>query len=667
MPNFIDMFAGAGGFSEGFLQANENGKVFDFLLASDINPACEVTHKMRYNQQLGLDTEFLTKDITAPDFIEELCYRIEKQFGNKSIDVLTGGPPCQSFSLAGERRKNDKKDDLFSYYLKVISALKPKYFIMENVAGILTKDKGRIKQRILSEIHNIVDYEALSLFCNACDGMPELQKNIEFYLAVRILKVYLSFEKEQKERRDNYLSVVSITDKLSLSKKEHQFLKESLILHKNNIPNLALNALCNELSEQFVGAYRNNKDVPEDERNVLRQALSLLASQHTLNDIKHSVKQVINNSQLKRSVYKSDFDAITEYLDNDNIIDVAIQQCDKLTAITKNSMALAAVDKIRLALGMFSEGIVPVVQRIINIVAQEHPNDAEIMIAIADKLALYRINKPLTLLASDYGVPQNRTRVVFIGCRNDQPLITEIPPTVVDNKVSVAEAIGDLNYIKIGTHPLDYDEDFYNTFSDTQYGSIKRTVDGRIEEYAGNDKTQSYADWSRKGRLDVRRFPSLAKHLSGYTSANSIEEYNPNNIQYAVLHNHETSKHNQEVQARYALIRKYGDYNKAKQEEPDNPLLSTNKRNYSCLKPDLPSTTIMTIGDDYAHYDANRSLTVREMARLQSFDDSFVFQGKRTTGGDRRKFETPQFTQVGNAVPPLMARAIASVILKNIK
>ena len=54
------------------------------------------------------------------------------------------------------------------------------------------------------------------------------------------------------------------------------------------------------------------------------------------------------------------------------------------------------------------------------------------------------------------------------------------------------------------------------------------------------------------------------------------------------------------------------------------------------------------------------------MARLQSFDDDFVFQGKRTTGGNRRKVETPQFTQVGNAVPPLMARAIAEEILKNI-
>lgn len=54
------------------------------------------------------------------------------------------------------------------------------------------------------------------------------------------------------------------------------------------------------------------------------------------------------------------------------------------------------------------------------------------------------------------------------------------------------------------------------------------------------------------------------------------------------------------------------------------------------------------------------------MARLQSFDDSFVFQGKRTTGGEMRKFETPQYTMVGNAVPPLLARAIGNVILENI-
>ena len=158
MPTFIDLFAGAGGFSEGFLQAEFNDKYFEFLLASDINSTCELTHRMRYNEQLGLKTEFLTKDITDTDFIESLLEKIKNTFGNINIDVLTGGPPCQSFSLAGERKKNDKKDDLFTYYLKIIEVLKPKYFIMENVYGILTKDKGKIKERILEEIRNIEDY-----------------------------------------------------------------------------------------------------------------------------------------------------------------------------------------------------------------------------------------------------------------------------------------------------------------------------------------------------------------------------------------------------------------------------------------------------------------------------------------------------------------------------
>ena len=71
------------------------------------------------------------------------------------------------------------------------------------------------------------------------------------------------------------------------------------------------------------------------------------------------------------------------------------------------------------------------------------------------------------------------------------------------------------------------------------------------------------------------------------------------------------------------------------------------------------SPTIVTLPDDFIHPYFDRVLTVREMARIQSFDDSFEFLGKRTTGGDKRSQETPQFTQVGNAVPPLLARAVA--------
>ena len=121
------------------------------------------------------------------------------------------------------------------------------------------------------------------------------------------------------------------------------------------------------------------------------------------------------------------------------------------------------------------------------------------------------------------------------------------------------------------------------------------------------------------------------------------------------------------VRQRYKLMRECGDFDIAKEKYANEPSMKTDKRDYHCLHADEQSPTIMTLGDDFCHYAENRSLTVREMARLQSFDDDFVFQGKRTTGGGRRKFETPQYTQVGNAVPPLMARAIAEEILKNIK
>ena len=150
---FIDLFAGAGGISEGFLQAYTDDKYFDFVLASDINSNCELTHKVRYNRQLGLDTAFITEDIMSDDFLA----RLEKVIGDQDIDVVTGGPSCQSFSLSGRRRKFDKRDNLFIHYLKVIRKLRPKYFVMENVKGILTKDKGKFKTAVMNEIRSIID------------------------------------------------------------------------------------------------------------------------------------------------------------------------------------------------------------------------------------------------------------------------------------------------------------------------------------------------------------------------------------------------------------------------------------------------------------------------------------------------------------------------------
>ena len=86
--------------------------------------------------------------------------------------------------------------------------------------------------------------------------------------------------------------------------------------------------------------------------------------------------------------------------------------------------------------------------------------------------------------------------------------------------------------------------------------------------------------------------------------------------------------------------------------------LATRKHSQRALRADQPSPTVLSLPDDFVHYAEPRTLTVREMARIQSFPDSFVFHSKETTGAARRRFEVPQYTQVGNAVPPLLARAM---------
>ncbi|MDR6919588.1 DNA cytosine methyltransferase [Chryseobacterium sp. 2987] len=92
--------------------------------------------------------------------------------------------------------------------------------------------------------------------------------------------------------------------------------------------------------------------------------------------------------------------------------------------------------------------------------------------------------------------------------------------------------------------------------------------------------------------------------------------------------------------------------------------LETKKHTQKALIENMPAPAQLTIPDDICHYDFNnpRVLTVREMARIQSFPDWFVFKSKTTTGGDARKFEVPQYTQVGNAVPPLLAYELGNLI-----
>lgn len=125
------------------------------------------------------------------------------------------------------------------------------------------------------------------------------------------------------------------------------------------------------------------------------------------------------------------------------------------------------------------------------------------------------------------------------------------------------------------------------------------------------------------------------------------------------------ARHNEEISERFQQIidlsHAEGRLNTSISEEV-RAKFGLKKRALRVLDPDMPSPTITSMPDDLLHYSEPRTLTVRENARLQSFPDWFAFKGKYTTGGHLRRLEVPRFTQVANAVPPLVARAIGAFL-----
>ena len=209
----------------------------------------------------------------------------------------------------------------------------------------------------------------------------------------------------------------------------------------------------------------------------------------------------------------------------------------------------------------------------------------------------YSLNTGI-LNAADYGVPQNRRRAVIIGKRdgNAPPL-----PIKTEQRVTIWDAIGDLAYLESG--------------------------EGQEEQQYANLPASDYA-----------------KSLRG---------------DMCVLHNHVATKHSKLALERLALIPP----NCGKEVLPDEHLTKSIYSGTWCrmIKDDI-SVTITTRFDTpssgrFTHPYLNRAITVREAARIQSFPDSFVFTGTKSS----------QMKQVGNAVPPRLANAIATVIKKDME
>lgn len=610
---YIDLFAGAGGFSEGFMQAYTDDKYYDFRLASDINENCELTHRVRYNKMLGLDTVFLCQDITEDTFLPNLIQKLHGQ----EIDVITGGPSCQSFSLAGRRKKLDKRDDLFYHYLKVIKALRPKYFIMENVKGILTKDGGKIKERILREIRSIADDSKMGILLAFLDDNLKTEINNLLYDCL-YTKICMD-------------DINANMDKL-------------------------YGAYFNNLDQQLKNVTRHlpySVSKSDVSVNTVRHGLLLLSEKKQREDVRKQMIQLKTACHIDNDTFVDSYNAMIETISDEKILENVLDAVDKIIKMDGGCEDDAKVLKksLEILTSTFDECIDFIREHL-----KKKKDVLDVFERLMNEIRLYNIDKPLVLLSSDYGVPQNRERVVFIGCRNDQEVITEIPPTVKEeDKVKVYEAIWDLNMVGNGEAVTTYKAP--TLINEYEWTKCLRGVQGELDEHG-----HLFSEWSKTGRLNHRfTFDEQPFYVTSMSELNDRKKH-----QHMELFNHQTSCQNKKVRKRLQIIAKHKDYDAAKAELKEKGLESQ-KRNYVVLNPVGQSPTVCTMPDDFIHYSAYRPMTVREMARLQSFDDSFVFQGKRQTGGNSRQKEIPQYTLVGNAVPPLMARAIANTVLNRIK
>ncbi|WP_396193254.1 DNA cytosine methyltransferase [Flavobacterium sp.] len=228
---------------------------------------------------------------------------------------------------------------------------------------------------------------------------------------------------------------------------------------------------------------------------------------------------------------------------------------------------------------------------------------------------------------SEFGVPQKRTRFILVGIRKD-----------IANK----------------TNPITFFDSIRNErekFLINKGIGLTNSLEDAISDLLRTNETMSPDTHSFMAGLYNKPQSNYQKLLKGDYSE-------------TIPDSHRFAKHSASTVEKFEYILENAAKNKTLSDDIKERF-NLKKRTIIPLSGSTPTPTITTLPDDYIHYCEPRIFTVREYARIQSFNDWYEFKGKYTTGGMRRTQEVPRYSQIGNAIPPLFGEQ-AGLILNTI-
>jgi len=218
--NFISLFTGAGGLDIGFKEAGHN-----CLLASDIMKEAELTYSYNYPS-----VPFFREDIRQIPLD-----KFKKVIGDKEVDVIIGGPPCQGFSNMGNKNSSDPRNYLFENYVSLVNTFKPKCFLFENVKGLLTMFEGRFFENIVNSFLSIGYSISYTLIDSSLYGVPQKRERV-FLMGTRLQHKRFNFPKPDVKPYGFLKSFKNVGDAINdLANFENEEFPNHIILNHSDI------------------------------------------------------------------------------------------------------------------------------------------------------------------------------------------------------------------------------------------------------------------------------------------------------------------------------------------------------------------------------------------------------------------------------------------------